>query len=611
MTNSAFFSEWNQVCLFRERNGLAFSTTGRTGAQTRFKPYLDLDFALSIVTLFKRTIGAILRDDTPNAASFIPLLLTENKALNAQIALFGRVSTPAGELKGLRWGIYYPLEQREDHLPVQDEGSKEYVRWYPPSLDLAENLLYFKRFNIKIDTSPAGNITKISLTYNRTQFEIAQKCDQAIKEYLLNPQDQVHHQVLKQLGLAPEQIAGYCTEAEWAYFRKLTQQLDKLPRNESELVFGNLKLQYPRLHEVLLGELIARYNRMDTQNEEYTNILATLKNGVIGQEYAAEVLATGLASQKNNGRKKIVYLFVGPTGVGKTELAKVAATMKHNRIVTFHMNHFQDQNDSNKLFGSPSGYVGSTDKPMFAAKMQKFISESEDDGDIENHTIKDIILVFDEFEKAHTDVKQTFLTLFDEGHCQVQYSLDRKNCVINYIFENVIIICTSNLYSKEIQEAFHHKIEPRVIGEQFVSFNKSRPTKNSYSPELLGRMILVPFGPIPKGEVYQRLLQSKLTTHLADLQKSLSCPRIEIQESDKAQILQILENTLYGDGTGVRAVKDYFEIHIANLIYKQRAWGNLSDKVITFVRYNSNRLGLKCIRSIYGEVITEFPVVPI
>lgn len=353
-----------------------------------------------------------------------------------------------------------------------------------------------------------------------------------------------------------------------------------------------------------------RKNDLLGQDNEYESILTGLKQGVVAQDTAAEFLATAISSQrKNDGRA--VFLFVGPTGVGKTEIAKVAASFKSNRFVKFDMDQYQGEVDCNKLFGAAMGYVGSTDEPLFAKQLEKYASPlSEKEGTFVRNIV-DAVIVFDEFEKAHSNVKQSLLTLFDEGYCQIQYSPNRKNLVIKYVFNRCIFVCTSNLFKEQILNDFRNNVSNEIIAQNFIQLNTRAVNARVYSPELLGRMRVVPFGPIPRGELYQKLILSKLSNLLTELQAATNCADIRISEEDLPGVLRMLEESLYGDGTGARNVKKFFELELKNAIYRQSAWGNLRDKEIKIVPLASGRLGLKCTRVIYGKVIQEYGEVPI
>ena len=264
----------------------------------------------------------------------------------------------------------------------------------------------------------------------------------------------------------------------------------------------------------MLTELLEQ-RKKPTPQSEYSTILAKLQKQVVGQEKATAYLATALNAQINNN-ERAAFLFVGPKGIGKTELAKAAGECKGNRFVTFEMDQFKGSVDFYKLFGAPTGHVGCGDKPLFAKEMDRYASNLTEDGrDLLERTVSNVVILFDELEKAHTEVKQSLLTLFQEGYCKVQYTKDRdSNLSIKYIFERCIFVGTSNLYRGQILEDFRRQVSHEDVAKHFIKLNERNPQRDSYSSELLNRMTVVACGPIPRGEVYRKLVQSKLPTLL-------------------------------------------------------------------------------------------------
>ncbi len=660
-------AEWEgarKVSLFQEENRLAFSTEGRSGTKHPFDPSpYNIYYAANLIAMFQNTIGANIKDDDLNPSCFIPLFCVdagiERSPRNshygigkiAQIALFGRVAPQDGDkpgvLKGLRWGVFYHVLESNQALDVEDDCTREYIRWAPAESmrNLEEMSAYTKRFSVMVKENDFASsyremvesndfmsrlllplwealsssynnpyddsIEKISLKYQRSWYESGgRSCPGALMNYL-SLCEQASLQVLRQLGLAPEQIASYCTDVEWAYFRTLMLQLDKQPEEKQQSIFKNLEKQYPTIFPTLLEELRSHLRSLDKSESEYESILATLNKGVKGQNTATELLASALNTQKNTD-KNTVFLFVGPSGVGKTELAKVGASLKQNRFVKFDMDQFKGEVDFYKLFGAPAGHVGSTDLPLFATALNPYASPLTKNADSTfTRVVTDTIVLFDEFEKAHSEVKQSFLTLFDENYCKIQYTSEKKNCVVLYKFKRCIFIATSNLYKQEILEDFRQGVAPKDIATHFKTLNIEKPQKDSYSPELLARMTPVPFGPVPRGEIYRSLIQSKLPSFLDTLQASVRSSKVIISEVDLPKVLGLLETKLYGDGTGLRNVKQYFENEITTCINKQTSWGDLTLKQINIIPFDNDKLGVKCITEKYGRIIEEYPPVPI
>lgn len=393
-------------------------------------------------------------------------------------------------------------------------------------------------------------------------------------EFLDSPE--INEPTLERLGLAPRQIDFELTESGDA-FKELVKKITELEKDRRSDLFSKLEKKYPLTTHQIFQEFVQKQD--EGHKASYHVILKKLKDEVIGQGHATEQVATVLSAQENSSSTG-VFLFVGPTGVGKTEMAKAVSRIKNYGFVFFEMMQYQNEIHCTKLFGSSAGYVGSTDRPQFAQEMQELKPEKTNVNDTTTvYTVRNAVILFDEFEKAHPMVKQSLLNLFYEKACSVQYSTVLKNITERYKFEKCLIIATSNLFQKEILTAFNQGINISDISKQFVAWNSQSSSQSTLSPELLARMTVVPFGPIPKGESYRALLQAKLSENLPLLKKSLKCKEIVIQ--DNAAFLGYLENKFYGEGVDIRRLKTYFEITLPNQIYSRVS--TTANKKFTFI----------------------------
>jgi len=368
--------------------------------------------------------------------------------------------------------------------------------------------------------------------------------------------------LLDEFGLAPEQIEkdlgdGVMIGTDCEHFKAVREACLKLDEKTRRAVGPTFQKLYPNLCQCLVWEQIASKKSDDT----FGNLLKTIEKQVVGQQQAAKALATALASQTIETKKSPVYLFVGPSGVGKTEMAKaVASIMKgklktdKDRLLTLTMSQYAQEFDTTKLFGAATGYVGSTSKPHFAKALDLFVSSTKIVDGRTEVDVEEIVILFDEFEKANAIVKQTLLTLFDEGYCEMNYTEGPlgKNTTLRYNLKNCIFVGTSNLFKKEILGAFEKKVPVDELAQQFKTWNESSSDRNAYSGELLNRMTIIPFGPIPRGKVYRELLQKKLSKFRDELQKEFSFHSVSIE--NEADVLLALEKITYGNGTDIRSL---------------------------------------------------------
>lgn len=401
--------------------------------------------------------------------------------------------------------------------------------------------------------------------------------------------------------LSPENVDKNADEQQLVCFKLVAEKIKTFEAKQKEIVINSFKKFYPKILQRILDDVTNQMIALEKNKPDvYRESLNKLMQDVVGQNKAAAFLASSLAS-KNADEKfgNKVYLFVGPTGVGKTELAKAVSKVK-GMLITLPMNQYMDEFDYSKFHGSGSGLVGSTDKPFFAKKLDEtkpIVMYKKEDK--ESYVVTNSVILFDEIEKAHEKIKQSLLTLFDEWTYTAGYyhDLRRKNVSLEYKFQKCIFINTSNLYQNEILDAFNNKKEIEEIQGIFKSLNSKYPIRNSFSQELLGRMCIIPFNAIPKGDCYQSLIRKKLHAFIVNLKREFDF-REFVLENEKS-ILVHLENKLYGNGTNIRELDRYFSVQAMEIFHRNKSeWGKLSNvKVIFFLDQN--------ILSIKAELLIE------
>jgi len=297
--------------------------------------------------------------------------------------------------------------------------------------------------------------------------------------------------------------------------------------------------------QIILCELIANCNQTKSKPIEIQDILGLedrLNAKVLQQPEATKALLSSLlnyaAGLKERGKPIGVFLFIGPTGVGKTELAKTLALEMYNdsaRILRFDMSHFTESHSINRLIGSPPGYVN-----------------HEEGGQLTNPLLDNsqIIVLLDEIEKAHPQVIKTFLPVFDEG-----FILNNKNNLISC--SETIFVMTSNLCSTKIIELYNQGyssedilglIEPELM--------------EAFSPELYNRVEPVLFRPLAK----------ETMDVLVDLMMDKVAARLMMEKQIQIHIDHSLKNFLVENGyhplLGARPLKKLIEKSIlSNLAY--------------------------------------------
>ena len=236
--------------------------------------------------------------------------------------------------------------------------------------------------------------------------------------------------------------------------------------------------------------------KVQTQEKErLLNIEGYLKNRVIGQDHGIKSIAEAIRESRSGlskaGQPIGSFFFLGPTGTGKTELAKTLAEFLFNdesSLIRFDMSEFKEEHSAALLYGAPPGYVGYEEGGLLVNKIrQKPYS----------------IVLFDEIEKAHSSVFDIFLQILDEGKLHDRLGKEGD-------FSNAVILFTSNIGSSFIVESFGR-------GEIPTSAKLSELMEKYFRPEFLGRLTeIIPFAPISEENVVRIF-----DIHLKNLLKSL------------------------------------------------------------------------------------------
>ena len=232
-------------------------------------------------------------------------------------------------------------------------------------------------------------------------------------------------------------------------------------------------------------------NIVKDEAENLLSFNAKLKNWVKGQDHAIEIIdsiiRTAKAGLQNPDQPHGVFLFVGPSGVGKTEMALGVANLMFGGeqfVTTINMSEYQEKHTVSRLVGSPAGYVGYGEGGVLTeAVRQRPYS----------------VVLLDEVEKADLEVMNLFYQVFDKGMLS-----DGEGRLID--FKNTIIFLTSNLASATIMEMCE--------GDEMPSMDELNEAirvqlQNHFKPALLARMTVIPFFPL-QGEVLNSIVKIKL-----------------------------------------------------------------------------------------------------
>ena len=307
---------------------------------------------------------------------------------------------------------------------------------------------------------------------------------------------------------------------------------------------------------------------MESEREKILNLGSILHKRVIGQNEAVDKVTDAIIRSRagiQDSRRPIgSFMFLGPTGVCKTELAKALAESlfddEHN-IIRIDMSEYMEKFSVSRLIGAPPGYVGYEEGGQLTEAVRRKPYS---------------VILFDEIEKAHPDVFNVLLQVLDDGRIT-----DSQGRTID--FKNTIIILTSNLGSEYILEGINDKGELTEEAKEKVE----KLLKQSFRPEFLNRLDEIVF--------YKPLTQNEtakiLDLLIADLNKRLENQEITIELTDNAK--EYLIKNGYDPVYGARPLKRFVQKKVETLIAKEIIKQTILPKQKVIIDCKENDLIIK------------------
>ena len=304
---------------------------------------------------------------------------------------------------------------------------------------------------------------------------------------------------------------------------------------------------------------------MEGEREKLLHMEDILHRRVIGQDEAVEKVSDAIlrsrAGIQDPNRPLGSFLFLGPTGVGKTELAKALAEAlfdDENNIVRIDMSEYMEKFSVSRLIGAPPGYVGYEEGGQLTEAVRRKPYS---------------VVLLDEIEKAHPDVFNILLQVLDDGRIT-----DSQGRTVD--FKNTIIILTSNLGSPYILDGINADGEISEEARQKVD----QLLKQSFRPEFLNRLDeIVFYKPLMKTEIYKivDLMLNSLRKRLEDKQLSLTV-------TDAAKDYIIANG--YDVNYGARPLKRWIQQKVETLLARKIIAEDLAPNTMLTVDYDGNKL---------------------
>lgn len=312
------------------------------------------------------------------------------------------------------------------------------------------------------------------------------------------------------------------------------------------------------------------------EGKRLMNMAKDLKQKVVGQDEAIEKIVKAIqrnrAGLKDPNRPIGSFIFLGPTGVGKTQLAKVLATYlfdSPDALIRIDMSEYMEKFSVSRIVGAPPGYIGYEEGGQLTEKVRRKPYS---------------VVLLDEIEKAHPDVFHLLLQLLDEG--RLTDSLGR-----NIDFRNTIIIMTSNIGSRQLKEfgqgvGFNINRSPEKENEQ-AKYIIQKALKKAFAPEFLNRIDdVIMFNQLDKKQIHQII-----DIEIRDLYKRVEALNYKLKISSAAKdfIAEKGYDPQFGARPLKRAIQKYLEDEMAEIIIK----ASITEGDIISVGYDKKNEKLK------------------
>ena len=338
----------------------------------------------------------------------------------------------------------------------------------------------------------------------------------------------------------------------------------RLPELEAELRLleareGENRLIREAVTTEEIAEVVSRWSgvpvtrMMEGEKEKLLRLESILHERVIGQDEAvtsvSEAILRSRSGIKDPRRPIGSFIFLGPTGVGKTELAKTLAEAlfdNENNLVRIDMSEYMEKHTVARLIGAPPGYVGYEEGGQLTEAIRRSPYS---------------VILFDEIEKAHPDVFNVLLQILDDGRVT-----DSQGRTVD--FKNAVIIMTSNIGSVYIQEGVAGDRIPESVRESVLT-----ELRRSFRPEFLNRVDdTILFTPLGLKEI-----EKIVTLLVADLNRRLADRRIGIEFSDEA--VEWVAERGYDPVYGARPLKRFLQKRVENRLARGLISGEIPESV--------------------------------
>ena len=415
------------------------------------------------------------------------------------------------------------------------------------------------------------------------QAELAELKDQANSLKAKWENEKAAVEKIRTLKEEMEQVKADIQAAQRNYDLNKAAELQygKLPAIQKELAEAESTAsdkERELVHEVVsedeISKIVSKWTGIpvakltESEKSKTLNLASELKKRVVGQdeavEYVSDAIIRSKAGIKDPSKPIGSFIFLGPTGVGKTELAKsLAAALFDNEqnMVRIDMSEYMEKHSVSRLIGAPPGYVGYDEGGQLTEAVRRKPYS---------------VVLFDEIEKAHPDVFNVLLQVLDDGRIT-----DSKGKTVD--FKNTILIMTSNIGSEYLLEGIDEngEIKPEASAQVMAGL------KNHFRPEFLNRLDeIIMFKPLDKASI-----SGIVNLLLADLNKRIADKELTLKLTDAA--MDHVIEAGYDPHYGARPLKRYLQKNVETLVAKSILSNELRAGDTITLDYDGNALYIK------------------
>lgn len=372
-----------------------------------------------------------------------------------------------------------------------------------------------------------------------------------------------------------ERRADYNKVAEIRYsvMPKLQKEIQDIQKQLNEK--PNRLLQ-EEVDDNLIAQIVSKWTGVPVQKmlegeaERLLHLESELEKRVVGQDLAVKAVCEAIRRSRSGladpNRPMGVFLFLGPTGVGKTELAKALAVSLFNQeeaLIRLDMSEYMEKHSVSKLIGSPPGYVGYDEGGQLTEALRRRPYS---------------VVLFDEIEKANHDVFNILLQVFDDGRLT-----DSKGRVVNC--KNALFIMTSNIGSDRLLERLEHSREKGGLAKEEIMLLLDPIIKSHFRPEFINRLDdILPFMPLREQDMEKIVL----------IQLDLLAKRLRDRDVDLTwaeEVVTHLAKEGYDPIFGARPLKRYIQDQVINKLASAILEGKIPGDSGVHLILENNQIG--------------------